>query len=84
MAKKKDRAFFTCPRWNEIADGLGRDASGERTTLPIHPRTLAALQGGRPLARSTLRHALLAARRSGGKLFEVEQYITDQRVSGPR
>jgi hypothetical protein len=58
MAKKKDRAFFICPRWNEV--------EGKTKTIPVHERTLAAIKAGRPVARSTLRKALLAARQALG------------------
>jgi hypothetical protein len=33
MAKKKDRAFFICPRWNEIADTARIGARGVATPI---------------------------------------------------
>lgn len=69
MAKKKDRAFFVCPRWNEVApEGAAIDA-----------KTLAAIKSGRPVARSTLRKALVAVRRATGSMFDVDSYVVDQR-----
>jgi hypothetical protein len=84
MAKKKDRAFFICPRWNEIADTSRTEASG--MTIPIHvnEKTLAAIKGGRPVPRSTLRKALLAARQASGSTFDVDAYIVDQRTAQSR
>jgi len=84
MAKKKDRAFFVCPRWNEIAN-LGRSAaSGTTATIRVNEKTLSAIKGGRPVARSTLRKALLAARSASGSMFDVAAYIVDQRSRDPR
>ena len=83
MAKKKDRAFFICPRWNEVADASRIGAS---MTTPIHfnKKNLAAIKGGRPVARSTLRKALLAARQASGSMFDVDSYIVDQRKAQSR
>ena len=66
MAKKKDRAFFICPRWNEVADTYRIGASGMTSPIHVHEKTLAAIKEGRPVARSTLRKALLAARQASG------------------
>ena len=77
MAKKKDRAFFICPRWSEVVDASSTGAS-------IHERTLAAINTGRPVARSTLRKALLAARQASGSMFDVDAYIVDQRTPQSR
>jgi hypothetical protein len=74
MAKKKDRAFFICPRWNEVVP------SGMTAPIRVHEKTLAAIKGGRPIARSTLRKALLAARQTSGSMFDVDAYIVDQRT----
>lgn len=75
MAKKKDRAFFVCPRWNEVApEGAAIDAK----TL-TDAKTLAAIKAGRPVARSTLRRALIAVRRATGSMFDVDSYVVDQR-----
>jgi hypothetical protein len=74
MAKKKDRAFFICPRWNEVAG-----ASGMATPIRVNEKILAAIKGGRPVARSTLRKALLAVRQASGSMFDIDAYIVDQR-----
>jgi hypothetical protein len=66
VAKKKDRAFFICPRWSEVAQ-----------PGPVNEKTRAAIEAGRPVARSTLRRALLAAR--AGSAHVIETYIVDQR-----
>jgi hypothetical protein len=79
MAKKKDRAFFICPRWNGVADTSRIGASAVTTPIHINEKNLAAIKGGRPVARSTLRKALLAARQASGAMFDVDAYIVDQR-----
>jgi hypothetical protein len=40
--------------------------------------------GGRPVARSTLRNALLAARQASGSMVDVNAYIVDQRTAHSR
>jgi hypothetical protein len=79
MAKKKDRAFFICPRWNEVADAARIGSSGMSTPIPVHEKTLTAIKAGQPVARSTLRKALLAARQASGAMFDVDAYIVDHR-----
>ncbi len=71
MAKKKERAWFICPRWKEIASAVPGNA--------LSVKTLVALEGGRPLARSTIRKALVAARQASGIPFNIGEYIVDQR-----
>ena len=84
MAKKKDRAFFICPRWNEVADASRIGASSMTTPIHFNKKNLAAIKGGRPVARSTLRKALLAARQASGSMFDVDSYIVDQRTAESR
>jgi len=84
MAKKKDRAFFVCPRWNEVADASGTEGPDTTAPIRVNEKTLSAIRGGRPVARSTLRKALFAARSASGSMFDVDAYIVDQRISGPR
>jgi hypothetical protein len=78
MAKKKDRAFFVCPRWNEAAP------SGMTVPIRVHQKTLAAIKGGQPVARSTLRKALLAACQASGSMLDIDAYIVDLRTAGSR
>jgi hypothetical protein len=79
MAKKKERAFFICPRWNELANvsHIGRIGSC------ISAKTLTAIKEGRPVPRSTLRKALEAARAVSGASFDVDAYIVDRRTAQP-
>ena len=84
MAKKKDRAFFICPRWNEVADAPPIGTSGMTTPIRVNEKILAAIKGGRPVARSTLRKALLAARQASGSMVDVNAYIVDQRTAHSR
>jgi hypothetical protein len=79
MAKKKERAFFICPAWNELRDAAAGPDPAALKRLQIHDRHLAAINAGQPMARSTLRKALLAMRRASGTLFDVNAYIIDQR-----
>jgi hypothetical protein len=84
MAKKKDRAFFICPRWNEVTDAPRIGTSGIATPIRVNEKTLAAIKAGRPVARSTLRKALLAARQASGSMFDVDACIVDQRTAQSR
>ena len=43
--------------------------------IPFHAKTLAAIKGGRPVARSTFRKV----RQVSGSMFNVDAYIVDQR-----
>jgi hypothetical protein len=84
MAKKKDRAFFICPRWNEVADAPEIGTSGVATPIRVNEKILAAIEEGRPVARSTLRKALLAVRQATGSMFDINAYIVDQRTAHSR
>jgi len=84
MSKKKDRAFFICPRWNEVADTSRLAASSIATPIRGNEKNLTAIRAGRPVARSTLRKALLAARQASGSMFDVDAYIVDQRTAQSR
>jgi hypothetical protein len=75
MAKKKNRAFFICPHWNELAATF---RIGE-ARIGISAKTLMAIKQGQPVARSTLRRALEAARVASGSMFDVDAYIVDRR-----
>lgn len=84
MAKKKERAFFICPRWTEVADAGRTEGGGSTAPIPVSEKTLSAIRSGRPVARSTLRKALLAARSASRSMFDVDAYIVDQRSRDPR
>jgi hypothetical protein len=84
MSKKKDRAFFICPRWNEVADTSRLAASSVTTPIRGNEKNLTAIRAGRPVARSTLRKALLAARQASGSMLDVDAYIVDQRTAQSR
>jgi hypothetical protein len=84
QAAVADRAFFICPRWNELADTSRIAASGVTTSVRVNEKNLAAIREGRPVARSTLRKALLAARQASGSMFDVDAYIVDQRTHQSR
>ncbi len=80
MSKKKDRAFFLCPRWNEVAPPSPAGAAEAPGSSRVHPRIVAAIASGQPVARSTLRNALLATRLATGAMFDIDTYIVDRRT----
>ena len=84
MARKKNRAFFICPRWNEVAAVPGSDAADTTSLLGVNHKTLAAITGGLPVARSTLRKALQRARQASGSPIDIDAYIVDQRAARSR
>jgi hypothetical protein len=84
MAKKKDRAFFVCPRWNEVADAPRTGSTDATAPIRVNGKILTAIKGGQPVARSTLRKALLAADQASGSAIDVDAYIVDQRTPHPR
>jgi hypothetical protein len=84
MAKKKDRAFFVCPRWNELAGDAPTGGSGVTVLNRVHAKNLAAIREQRPVARSTLHKALTALRQATGKMFDADLYIEDQRATRAR
>jgi len=84
MAKKKDRAFFICPRWNEVADTARIGMSGMTTPIHVNEKTLAAIKGGAARRSIHARKALLAARQASGSMFDVDAYIVDQRTAQSR
>lgn len=85
MMAKKERAFFICPRWNEVATAP-RGATGPAVSglSPGPTKIIPTIKNGQPVARSTLRNALLAVRQVSGVMFEVDAYIVDRRTMQPR
>ncbi len=54
MSKKKDRAWFVCPRWADlISEHYGSDIEASRA-LRADPKVLAKLRSGTPVAKSTV------------------------------
>ena len=85
MTKKKERAFFVCPRWNEVAaSSQAAVGPGVGGLTPGSTKMMLAVKDGAPVARSTLRKALLALRQESGVMFDVNAYIVDQRTTRPR
>ena len=82
MAGKKERAVFVCPQWGEVAGSAAVPASAGPA------KVIETIKAGRPVARSALRRALVAASLSGGKPIDLDAYIVDQRTGphrvGPR
>ena len=54
MSKKKDRAWFVCPRWAElVSQHYSSDAAAGRA-LNAHPKVLTKLREGTPVPKSTV------------------------------
>jgi hypothetical protein len=54
MSKKKDRAWFVCPQWGDlVSQHYASDIEAGRA-LNAHPRVLAKLRAGTPVAKSTV------------------------------
>jgi hypothetical protein len=79
MSKKKDRAWFVCPQWAELSARQFATENEAARALGVHPRVLAKLGAGRPLAKSSLRRVLqrLANRHQAGT--SVDELIVDTR-----
>ena len=82
MSKKKQRAFFVCPQWDQIAAGTA--GSAETGWTHGARKAMAAISAGTPVARSTLRKALLAVQQDSGRMFDVDAYIVDRRTMPQR
>ena len=80
MAKNKDRAWFICPNWSEVAKNLPVAALRGHPAGTVHAKALTAIKAGTPVPHSTLRKALLAVQRAGGGApFDVDAHIVDRR-----
>lgn len=79
MAMKKKRAFFVCPRWTELAGSSDPVAPpADRRSRAVR-KIEAAILSGQPVARSTLRKALLNLQRRSGSIFDLDDYAVDRR-----
>ena len=81
MSKKKDRAFFVCPRWHEVAAPHAAGSVPPGRAAPGASKIIAAIRSGQPVARSTLRKALQDARQSSGVMFDIDDYMVDRRTT---
>jgi len=46
-----------------------------------HQKIVPAIKGRQPVARSTLRKALLVERQASGSMFDIDEYIVDRRAA---
>ena len=54
MSKKKDRAWFVCPQWNDlISQNYASDTAAGRA-LKADPKVLTKLRAGTPVPKSTV------------------------------
>ena len=80
MARKKDRAFFVCPRWNELA--AAADKASLARKLHSNARTIEKIAAQTPVTYATLRGVLAEYRASNDIKLDVDSYIVDKRDGG--
>jgi len=80
MAKEKGPGILYLPALERSGGCPGDRTSGVATAIRVNEKILAAIEEGRPVARSTLRKALLAVRQATGSMFDLDAYIVDQRT----
>jgi hypothetical protein len=54
MSKKKDRAWFVCPQWAELASQHYMDDDEASRSLKADPKVLGKLRSRTPVAKSTM------------------------------
>jgi hypothetical protein len=54
MSKKKDRAWFICPRWTELVSRHYASDIEAGRALKADPKVLSKLRTGTPVAKSTI------------------------------
>jgi hypothetical protein len=80
MARKKERAFFICPRWRELVGGADKETLAR--ALRSAPRTIEKIATQNPVAYATLHGVLAALRGSRDIKLDVESCIVDTRSAG--
>jgi hypothetical protein len=79
LSKKKDRAWFVCPRWAEFvaAHYAGDTEAGQ--SLKADAKVIAKLRSGTPVAKSTLLKMLRRFAQRHDLGASVDQLIVDTR-----
>jgi len=79
MSKKKDRAWFVCPQWNELVSQHYASDTAAGRALNAHPKVLTKLREGTPAAKSTVLKMLrrLASRHNLGT--DLADLVVDTR-----
>ena len=54
MSKKKDRAWFVCPQWDELVSQHYGNDTAVGQALNAHPKVLTKLRAGTPVPKSTV------------------------------
>jgi hypothetical protein len=54
MSKKKDRAWFVCPRWGDLVSKHYASDTEAGRALKAHPKVLAKLRTATPVPKSTV------------------------------
>ncbi len=79
MSKKKDRAWFVCPQWAELASQhYASDAEAGRA-LKADPKVLAKLRAGTPVPKSTMLKMLRRYQSRHGLEATVTDLVVDTR-----
>jgi hypothetical protein len=79
MSKKKDRAWFVCPQWNDLISQNYASDTAAGLALKAHPKILTKLREGTPVPKSTVLKMLrrLASRHNLGT--DLADLVVDTR-----
>jgi hypothetical protein len=81
MARKKDRAFFICPRWHELVSAKQSDDATFAKAIHADSGTISKIASQTPVTRSALRHVLAGIRSAREGKLSIDAYIVDKRAS---
>jgi len=81
MSKKKDRAWFVCPKWGDlVSEHYASDTEAGRA-LKADPKVLAKLRAGTPVAKSTVLKMLRRYARRHSLESGLADIVVDTRLS---
>jgi hypothetical protein len=79
MSKKKDRAWFVCPQWAELASQYYVDDDEAGQSLKADPKVLGKLRSRTPVAKSTLLKMLHRFAKLHDPRIEADSLVVDTR-----
>jgi hypothetical protein len=79
MSKKKDRAWFVCPQWAELASQHYVDDDKAGQSLKADPKVLGKLRSRTPVAKSTLLKMLHRFAKLHHPRIEADSLVVDTR-----
>jgi hypothetical protein len=79
MSKKKDRAWFVCPQWAELASQHYVDDDEAGQSLKTDPKVLGKLRSRTPVAKSTLLKMLHRFAKLHDPRIEAASLVVDTR-----